>query len=274
MSYFCADGRTTSLEWPTSTAPVMPTMDAAATDPLPRRFSGDSASVVTWRHQRPRQGVTATSRYATGFRPVDEPGRTNGLSVDRFRSKQSSPAFTVCVDRRRGTGPWAFLRAVFLGRAVPYMQVVPTLSSVLPDAPWGGSVSEAVPIGVAGILVWAVWAYRVILSARAKPIINGFRTTTSVVVPSYREDADILLRCLQSWLSQDPTEVILVPDVHDVECLARLAEVDDPRVKVIPFAHTGKRSALGVGIRAATSEIVVLADSDTWWKPRLLEYVQ
>jgi N-acetylglucosaminyltransferase len=56
--------------------------------------------------------------------------------------------------------------------------------------------------------------------------------------------------------------------------LARLAEVDDPRLKVIPFVHRGKRSALGVGIRAATGELVVLADSDTRWEPGLLDAVQ
>jgi hyaluronan synthase len=50
--------------------------------------------------------------------------------------------------------------------------------------------------------------------------------------------------------------------------------VTDPRLKVIPFVHSGKRSALGVGIRAATSEILVLADSDTAWEPGLLLEVQ
>src|SRR5699024_11348293 len=36
----------------------------------------------------------------------------------------------------------------------------------------------------------------------------------------------------------------------------------------------GKRSALGVGIRAAQGEILVLVDSDTRWTPGLLENVQ
>ncbi len=41
----------------------------------------------------------------------------------------------------------------------------------------------------------------------------------------------------------------------------------------MPFAHSGKRSALGVGIRAATSQILVLSDSDTMWEQGLLEQV-
>jgi len=74
-----------------------------------------------------------------------------------------------------------------------------------------------------------------------------------VVVPSFREDPDILSRCLDSWLAENPTEIIVVPDLEDVEVIRRLrvrAEAD-PRLVVLPFAHTGKRSALGAGIRQA-----------------------
>jgi len=45
-------------------------------------------------------------------------------------------------------------------------------------------------------------------------------------------------------------------------------------VKPILFDHAGKRSALGVGIRLATSEILVLTDSDTSWTEGLLRNVQ
>ena len=43
---------------------------------------------------------------------------------------------------------------------------------------------------------------------------------------------------------------------------------------MFPFVHTGKRSALGAGIRQARGEILVLADSDTAWEPGLLRAVQ
>ncbi|MEV5407858.1 glycosyltransferase family 2 protein [Thermopolyspora sp. NPDC052614] len=131
-----------------------------------------------------------------------------------------------------------------------------------------------IPLGLAGLLVWGLWLYRVVLSRLAKPVVNGYRTTVSVVVPSYREDPEILVRCLGSWLSQDPMEVIIVVDVADTECHAKLAEVNDPRLRVLVYEHAGKRSALGVGIRAARGEVVVFADSDTWWQPGLLEAVQ
>jgi N-acetylglucosaminyltransferase len=167
---------------------------------------------------------------------------------------------------------------------LPLGKGVHTVSAVnnwLDDAwTWAaGAVAEGdwrkfVPLGIAGILVWSLWLYRVILSRLYKPVVNGFRTTVSVVVPSYREDPDILLRCLDSWLAQNPDEIILVIDVADLEAQRRLALIDDPRLEVLVYEHAGKRSALGVGIREARYEIVVFADSDTFWQPGLLDAVQ
>lgn len=133
---------------------------------------------------------------------------------------------------------------------------------------------EIAPLGIAGFIVWGLWLYRVVGSRLAQPVVNDYRTTTSVVVPSYREDPDILMRCLDTWLANDPTEVILVVDIDDTEAIARLEAHTDPRVRSMPFRHEGKRSALGVGIRAATSEILVLCDSDTLWTDGLLAAVQ
>lgn len=130
------------------------------------------------------------------------------------------------------------------------------------------------PFGVVGVVSWSVWLIRRTMSRLYRPVPPGYRTTTSVVVPAYREDPDILDRCLDSWLAEGPTEVIVVPDVEDTEVIAALQWRRDPRLVVIPFAHQGKRSALGVGIRAATSEVIVLTDSDTRWLPGLLAAVQ
>jgi N-acetylglucosaminyltransferase len=148
------------------------------------------------------------------------------------------------------------------------------LQSLLPSGLDVATVRAGLPLGVAGVVVWSLWLYRAVASRFAREVVNDFRTTTSVVVPSYREDATILLLCLHSWLAQAPTEVIVVIDVADVEGQRALAQVDDPRLTVIVFAHQGKRSALGVGIRRARGEIVVLSDSDTLWTPGLLANVQ
>jgi cellulose synthase/poly-beta-1,6-N-acetylglucosamine synthase-like glycosyltransferase len=136
------------------------------------------------------------------------------------------------------------------------------------------SIAPYFPLAIAGTIVWLLWLYRVILSATAKPIESDFRSTTSVIVPSYHEDPDILLRCLESWREQNPTEIIIVLDVMDIEAYDRIVALGDARVVPVLYHHVGKRSALGVGVRRATSEILVFADSDTSWLPGLLENVQ
>ncbi len=142
------------------------------------------------------------------------------------------------------------------------------------SVPSWDDVRALVPLAVAGLVVWSIWVYRVVLSRLSRPVVNDFRTTTSVVVPSFHEDVPILLRCLDSWLAQDPTEVVVVLDVADTEAYERITALGDPRVRPILFRHAGKRSALGVGIRAARGEVLVLTDSDTSWEPGLLDAVQ
>jgi cellulose synthase/poly-beta-1,6-N-acetylglucosamine synthase-like glycosyltransferase len=138
-----------------------------------------------------------------------------------------------------------------------------------------GQLRHLVPLGFVGLISWSVWLLRFTLSRVYRPVPAGFTASTSVVVPSYREDPEILERCLGTWLAEDPTEVIVVPDVEDAGVIARLRAraAADGRLVVVPFAHHGKRSALGAGIRRAGGEILVLADSDTAWEPGLLAAV-
>jgi hyaluronan synthase len=161
------------------------------------------------------------------------------------------------------------LISLFVHAASP--QTPPILTSI---QTFLGSGIRYLPIGFAGIVVWALWLYRIIMSGIAKPIESDFRTSTSVVVPSYHEDPAILMRCLATWLEQNPTEIIIVLDVADVDSYERIRALDDPRIRPILFHHAGKRSALGVGIREAVGEVLVLVDSDTSWEPGLLENVQ
>jgi cellulose synthase/poly-beta-1,6-N-acetylglucosamine synthase-like glycosyltransferase len=129
-----------------------------------------------------------------------------------------------------------------------------------------------IPIGLVGAVSWMVWITRFSLSRAYRPVQVGHHATTSVVVPSFREDPDILARCLDTWLAENPTEIIVVPDVADTEVISLLNSraAADPRIRVLPFKHHGKRSALGVGIKAAQCEILLLCDSDTSWEPGLL----
>jgi len=130
------------------------------------------------------------------------------------------------------------------------------------------------PVALAGTIVWGLWLYRVILSRRARPIVSNFSASTSVIVPSFHEDPDILMRCLESWLAQDPTEIIIVLDVKDLEAYDRIRALEKPSVRPVLFRHAGKRSALGCGVRAARCDLLIFVDSDTSWEPGLLAAVQ
>src|SRR4030088_3436674 len=116
-----------------------------------------------------------------------------------------------------------------------------------------GQLRNLIPLGFVGLISWSVWLLRFLLSRVYRPVPPGFTAPVSVVVPSYREDPDILDRCLSTWLAEDPDEVIVVPDLADTEVIARLRERADadPRLVVVPFAHTGKRSAVGAAARGA-----------------------
>ncbi|CAI3803269.1 glycosyltransferase [Pseudarthrobacter sp. MM222] len=130
------------------------------------------------------------------------------------------------------------------------------------------------PLAIAGVIVWGLWLYRFILSHRARPIVSDFRASTSVIVPSFHEDPDILMSALESWREQRPDEIIIVLDVEDLEAYGRIKALGDKTIKPVLFHHVGKRSALGAGVRLAQHDILVLTDSDTWWRPGLLKNVQ
>jgi hyaluronan synthase len=137
------------------------------------------------------------------------------------------------------------------------------------------SVTTWIPIGLIGVLSWSVWFIRRTLSHHGyTEIVNDFRTTTSLVVPVYREDADVLERCLRTWLAERPTEILLVVDDLDELLLTRLRRMALPTVRILPWRHTGKRGALAAGVGVATSEVVVFSDSDTSWRPGLLAALQ
>lgn len=145
----------------------------------------------------------------------------------------------------------------------------------------GGSVSEFYaeispyfPLAVAGVIVWGLWLYRFVLSHRAGPIVTDFRASTSVVVPSFHEDPEILMSALESWRAQKPDEIIVVLDVEDLDAYHRITALADETIRPVLFHHVGKRSALGVGMRMARFDILMLTDSDTWWEPGLLANVQ
>lgn len=137
-----------------------------------------------------------------------------------------------------------------------------------------GDWAWILPFGILGIISWGFWLTRKLISASARPVVNDFRTTTTVVVPSYHEDPDVLMRCLHTWLAEGPTRIIIVLDVADTEAEERINALGLPHVEAVMFKHRGKRSALGVGLRMVDTELAILIDSDTVWESGMYANIQ
>ncbi len=123
--------------------------------------------------------------------------------------------------------------------------------------------------------MWVAWILRQVLGSRYRPAPTGHVESTSLVVPVYREDPDILFRCLSSWQANHPGEILLVVDHTERDLLPRAEEWArrDPRIQVLVVVPPGKRHALCVGVREARFDIVVLTDSDTMWEEGFLARV-
>ena len=137
------------------------------------------------------------------------------------------------------------------------------------------TVPSWLPLSAIGCVVWAGWITRQVLGAGYRPARNSHTAPASLVVPVWREDPEILERCLASWRRNRPDEIVLVLDVSEQELILQAEHWsrEDERIKVLVAHQPGKRHALALGVREASGAIVVLTDSDTMWEEGLLAKV-
>src|SRR2546422_140449 len=63
-----------------------------------------------------------------------------------------------------------------------------------------------IPLGIIGSMTWSLWAVRRFYGATYKPFQGAFTATTSVVVPVYMEDPEVLLQAIESYLENKLSE--------------------------------------------------------------------
>ena len=142
----------------------------------------------------PGPWTTAPPRY-----PGPIPSARKPVILPRPAPPRSSPALWLSV---------LFVVLVAVAAAA-YLATTTTAGRAVADGVGTYVVDHwrlLLPVGIVGGLSWGVWAVRKLLSVLYRPTVNDFRTTTSVVVPSFRErwTCAILRRCLGTWLAQDP----------------------------------------------------------------------
>jgi glycosyltransferase involved in cell wall biosynthesis len=95
----------------------------------------------------------------------------------------------------------------------------------------------------------------------------------SVVIPTYNR-SETILRSVTSVLRQTHPhlELIVVDDGSTDATPARLAAIDDPRLRVIRHAtNRGAASARNTGVEAAQGRWIAFQDSDDVWLPQHLD---
>jgi len=98
---------------------------------------------------------------------------------------------------------------------------------------------------------------------------------TSVLMPAYRNE-ETLMGSVESALAQTvgDLEVIVVDDASPIPCAEVLADVRDPRVRIIRHARNRNTAgARNTALRAARAPLVSQLDADDTWEPGYLQAV-
>lgn len=99
-------------------------------------------------------------------------------------------------------------------------------------------------------------------------------SVVSVVIPVYNKEKYVA-RSIQSVLDQShmDVEVLIIDDAATDRSLERVAEFEDPRIKVLSrtISGPGGYAARNLGIQHATGDWISFLDADDCWQPDHLE---
>lgn len=132
-------------------------------------------------------------------------------------------------------------------------------------------------IGIYIVVRTVIVATRTIKAKGNTPILGSIEAKdlkeTSMIVPVLFEETEILERALQSWLRNNPGEIIVVVDQRDLRsaALIKTFQLKCQNIHLIIESKNGKRPALLSGFRQSKGRYVILVDSDVFWKEDTLK---
>lgn len=130
-----------------------------------------------------------------------------------------------------------------------------------------GAMIVLVVVGVTGIGAGFLLLWRV----RLLPVSvggAGSASALSVVIPARNEESS-LPRLLDSLVANDAREVVVVDD-QSTDKTAALARERGAKVvasRMLPQGWTGKNHACLQGVEAASGDVLLFLDADTWMEP-------
>ena len=137
------------------------------------------------------------------------------------------------------------------------------------------------PLGFIGLYRWFWWTLKFVCYALYRPIIPKKNPRykpsahATIVIPTIDSGPEIK-RALESWVANDPFEVIFVTVPKAQPALEKLSRSVDPqghKVRVITVAKGNKRNQMVAGINQVRTPILVFADDDVLWPKDFLKYV-
>ncbi|KAF9114328.1 hypothetical protein BGX27_011148 [Mortierella sp. AM989] len=136
-----------------------------------------------------------------------------------------------------------------------------------------------VPLGVVGFYRYLWFIIKLLAYFFYRPMMPKNNPTyraeydVTIIVPTI-DAGEEFKEAAQSWLVNNPKEIIIITETKMKDALQELANSVDPsRIRVLTVPKANKRLQMVEGIRNTTSEIIVFADDDAIWGPRCLEYI-
>ncbi|HVS79647.1 MAG TPA: glycosyltransferase [Candidatus Paceibacterota bacterium] len=117
-------------------------------------------------------------------------------------------------------------------------------------------------------------SYAQVLSSISPAVLEAYEPTVSFVIPCKNEEGAIrntVTKCFDAAYPEDKKEVIVINDGSTDRTGEILEELKSeyPRLTVITFEkNQGKRYGMAAGFKAATGEIVIQLDSDSYFEPK------
>ncbi len=96
----------------------------------------------------------------------------------------------------------------------------------------------------------------------------------TVCIPTYNRST-LVQRAIHSVLTQDfdDFELLVIDDGSTDDTKKEIEKITDLRMKYISKKNGGKHSALNIGFKEATGEYFIILDSDDWFVPHCLSFL-